>query len=163
MVETPPHPDPLPARGERGWRAQAVVAYARPWRRPSCDAVDDCRARSADGCDRVPVGPVRHGRRADPDRRAVGADAAADRDGAARDHADGLERLARLPVAGAYPLAAGVGLPDRLRVGARAVVADALRARQAGRAADARRHAVHGADAAQGHQANPDSVWQGAL
>jgi len=64
-----------------------------------------------DGRDRVPVGPcfgmagglILIGVPADPD-------AAADGDGAARDHADGLERLARAAVACAYPLAAGVRL-----------------------------------------------------
>ena len=50
---------------------------------------------AADGRDSVSVGAVRHGRRADPDRRAADPDAAADGDGAACDHADGLERLAR--------------------------------------------------------------------
>ena len=56
-------------------------------------------------------------------RRIAGADAIADRgDGAACDHADGLERLARLAVARAYPLAAGDGLSDRMRDRARRLV-----------------------------------------
>jgi hypothetical protein len=81
------------------------------------DAADDRRARAVDGRDRVPVGPVRHGWRADPDRRAVDPDATADRDGAACDHADGLERLARGSMAGACPLVARLSLSDRLRSG----------------------------------------------
>src|SRR6266478_3756292 len=97
------------------------------------DAADDRRARAVDGRDRVPVGPVRHGRRTDPDRRVADPDAAADCDGAACDYADGLERLARGAVAGAYPLAAGLRLSDRLRAGARPVVDHPLRAGQAGR------------------------------
>ena len=35
-------------------------------------------------------------------------------------HADGLERLARLSVAQPYPVAAGLGLSDRMRAGAAA-------------------------------------------
>src|SRR5262249_672106 len=98
------------------------------------DTVDDRGPRRPDGGDRLPVRPVRRGRRPDPDRRAAGADAAAVSDGAACHHANGLERLARRVVARAYPLAAGLRLPDRLRAGARPVVADALRAGQADRA-----------------------------
>ena len=79
--------------------------------------------------------------------------AAAVGDGAARDHADGLERLARLSVARAYPLAAGVRLSDRLRAGARRMVDHPLRAGQADRAAVARRDAVHGAADAEGPEA----------
>ena len=44
-----------------------------------------------------------------------------------------------------HPLAAGLGLSDRLRAGARALVDHPLRAGQAGRAAAARGDAVHGA------------------
>src|ERR1700742_688930 len=98
-------PTPLPARTGRG------SITAGDWD----DTLDDRSAGRPDGGDRLPVGPVRHGRRTDPDRRAAGADAAADRDGAACHHADGLERLARIPVARVYPLAPGRGLPDRLR------------------------------------------------
>src|SRR5437879_13116682 len=94
----------------------------------SRDAVDDRSPWCVDGRDSVSVGPVRHGRRDDPDRRAVDADAAAHRDGAACDHADGLERLARLSVAGAYPLAAGVRLSDRLRARAPPLVGTPPRA-----------------------------------
>src|SRR5262245_31478551 len=117
------------------------------------DAASDRRAWNSDGRDRLPVGPVRHGRRADPDRRALDHPAAAVGDGAARHHADGLERLARLPVARAYPLAAGHDLHDRLRTGARRLVDHALCAGQADRAAPARHYALHGADDAQEHQA----------
>src|SRR6266702_4656983 len=85
----------------------------------SNDAAFDRSPWLVDGRDRVPVGPVRHGRWADPDRRAARVDAAADGDGAACDHADGLERLARFSLARAYPLAAGRGLSDRLRRRAR--------------------------------------------
>ncbi len=139
----PLHPDPLPANGGGRERPPEILD----------DAADDRSPRRPDGGDRLPVGPVRHGRRADPDRRAAGADAAADRDGAARHYANGLERLARLSVARAYPLAAGLGLPDRLRAGARGVVDHPLRAGQADRAVDPRHHAVPGAAAAEGHQA----------
>src|SRR5882757_7225033 len=92
----------------------------------SNDAAFDRSPGLADGRDRLPVGAVRHGRRDDPDRGAAGADATADGDGAARDHADGLERLACVSVARAYPLAAGIRVSDRLRAGARRLVADAL-------------------------------------
>src|SRR4029077_16371125 len=92
------------------------------------DAVDDGCAGSVDGRDIVPVRPVRHGRGADPDRRAFDPDAAADGDGAARDYADGLEWLARLPVATPYPMAAGCGLPDRMSAGAGRLVDHPLRA-----------------------------------
>src|ERR1043165_9050314 len=71
------------------------------------DAASDRRAWNSDGRDRLSVGPVRHGRRADLDRRALDHPAAAVGDGVARHHADGLEWLARFPVAGAYPLATG--------------------------------------------------------
>src|SRR3954454_2577355 len=90
------------------------------------DAASDRRARTLDGRDRIPVGPVRHGRRIDPDRRVAGADAAAARDGAARCPPEGLERLARLFVARAYSLAAGRGLSWRLRTGSRPVVTSPL-------------------------------------
>src|SRR6266702_1762583 len=152
---TPPSPRKGGARESNSLRPLFV-----PTGHPR-DAHDDRCPRIADGRHRVPVGAVRHGGRADPDRRAAGLDAAADRDGAACDHADGVERLARASLAGAYPLAAGVRLSDRLRADARAVVDHALRAGQAGRALDARRHAVHGADDASGHQAEPRQHWEG--
>src|SRR5437588_1705836 len=104
-------------RGSRGSLNLSLVCAG-----DSRDAVDDCSPWCVDGRDSVPVGPVRHGRRDDPDRCAVDADAAAISDGAACDHADGVERLARLSVAGAYPLAAGVRLSDRLRACARRLV-----------------------------------------
>src|SRR5262245_32652633 len=127
------------------------------------DADSDRRAWNSDGRDRLPFGPVRHGRRADPDWRALDHPAAAVGDGAARDHPDGLKRLARLPVAGAYPLAAGAGLSDRLWPRARRLVVDALRARQADRAAHARHHAVHGADDAEEYQAQSRQRLAGLL
>src|SRR4029453_11709991 len=67
------------------------------------DAPHDRSPRCPDGRDGLPVGSVRHGRRHDPDRRAADADAAADRNGAARDYADGFQWLARLSVAGGDP------------------------------------------------------------
>src|ERR1700747_1638447 len=106
--ETAAHPGSPEAGRGRGWEICG-------------DSADDDRAWRADGRNRLPVRPVRHGGRDDLDWCAVDVDAAAERDGAARDHADGIERLARLFVARAYPLATGVCLSDRLRARAFAV------------------------------------------
>ena len=111
----------------------------------------------------VPVGAVRHGGRADPDRRAAGHPAVAVGDGAARDHADGLQRLARAAVAGAYPLAAGDDLPDRLRAAlavwsiARYVPDKPVALLLLGVTPFMARLTPKGL------KPNPDSVWQGSL
>ncbi len=111
----------------------------------SHDAADDCSPWPADGRDRVPVRPVRHGRRADPDRGAADPDAAAVGDGAACDHADGVERLARAAVARTHQVASGLDLPDRMRGRAGGVVDHPLRAEQADGAVAARGDAIPGA------------------
>ena len=104
---------------------------------------------------RIPVGHFRHGGRSDPDRHPAGAAALAGSDGAARRHADGLERLARAAVVAACALAHGRRLSDRVPDRARCLEPVALRPVQAGRADRSRRHAVPGAPAPRRPQAEP--------
>src|ERR1700730_15239512 len=81
----------------------------------SNDDADDKPAWPLDGRDGVSVRLVRHGRRIDPDRRAAHPDAAAVGDGAARDHADGVQWLARLSLAPPHLIAGGWRVSDRMR------------------------------------------------
>jgi len=66
-----------------------------------------------------------------------------------------LQRLARVPVARAYPLATGLGLPDRLRAGARAWSLMRYVPGQAGGALVARHHAVMARALPSGIRPNP--------
>ena len=84
----------------------------------------------------------------DPDRRPADPPAAADRHGAACGHADGVERLARPAVARAIRWRLGSVYLFGCTLALGLWRLSRLRAVQAGRAAAARRHPVHGADAA---------------
>ena len=75
----------------------------------------------------------------------------------------GVERLARTAVVSACSLERDRLLRVRLRDRAAGVVVHALRAEHAGRAAAARRDAVHGPAGAEGLRPNPESLLQGAI
>ena len=89
---------------------------------------------------------LRHGRRHDPDRHPAGAAAGAGRDDAARHHADGVERLARLLWRARELGARRPAHPFRQLIALTDLVVHALRAEHARRAAAARgsRHSRSG-------------------
>ena len=114
--------------------ASASMGASRTERRTARDPADDAVSLPADGRDLLPVGHLRHGRRHDPDRRSAGAAAGPGRHGAARGHANRIERLARPALAQACALGPGRRLCVRLPPGALRLVAVPLCAEHPGSA-----------------------------